>query len=122
MKKIISIGAVLGGVTPLFVFAANDITGILIKINQLIDIAIPVLISFAVIYFIWNVIQYTISGDEEAKKKAKNGIIQGLIGLFVIIAFWGIIGVVMNTFGVNSTVINPNVIPCVPGPGVVCNQ
>ncbi len=121
MKKIITLSAILTGVIPLFVFAANDAFGILTKINQLINTAMPVLIAFAVLYFVWNVIQYTITNDEEGKKKAKSGIITGLIGLFIIVAFWGIIAVVMNTLGVGPLHINPEMIPCVPGPGVFCN-
>ena len=40
-------------------------------------------------------------------------IINGLIGLFVIVAFWGIIGVVKNSFGIQN---NPtdNIIPVTP--------
>lgn len=113
MKKIISIGAVLGSL-PMLAFAA-DATSILVKIDSLLKIIIPILITLAVVYFIWGVIQYTLSTDEEAKKKAKSGIIQGLIGLFVIISFWGIIAVVSNTFQVGPGSLNSAQLPAVPG-------
>lgn len=118
MKKFIALGAVIG-TFPLFAFAA-DAFSVLTVINRILATVIPILITLAVVYFIWSVIQYTLSSDEEAKKKAKNGIVTGLIGLFVIVAFWGIIRLVTNTFGVGSEQLRDDAIPCIPGPGVVC--
>lgn len=119
MKKIISFGIGLGVVAPFVAFAA-DAFSIITKVTQILSVIIPLLITFAVVYFIWGVIQYTISGDEEKKKKARGMIIQGLIGLFVIIAFWGIIRLITNTFGVGPEQLNSNAIPCIPAPGVPC--
>jgi hypothetical protein len=120
MKKIISFGLVLG-VLPIFAFAA-DAFSILATIAKLLAFVMPILIALAVVYFIWGVIQYTVSTDEEAKKGARAKIIQGLIGLFIIVAFWGILSVVKNTFGIGPQQLNPNDIPCIPNPaaGVYC--
>lgn len=121
MKKFIKVGIVLAGVAPMFAFAATAFS-VLVTVNQLLATVIPILITIAVIYFIWGVIQYTVSQDEEAKKGARGKIIQGLIGLFVIVAFWGIIRLITNTFGVGATTIQNNEIPCVPSPvaGITC--
>jgi hypothetical protein len=124
MKKIISLG-VIAGFTPLFTFAATtgdvpDLFGVLGIVNGVLGFAIPILITLAVVYFIWGVIQFTIANDEEAKKRGRTMIINGLIGLFVIIAFWGIIKIFTNTFGVGNVQLDPSEIPCIPGPGVVC--
>lgn len=105
MKKIISAGLVFGFV-PSLVLAAEATTfgSILNVIANLLNYVLPILITVAVVYFVWSVIQYTLTDDDTKKKAAKSGIIQGLIGLFVIVSFWGIIGIVRNTFGVgNST-------------------
>lgn len=117
MKKIISLSAVLGVVTPMFVFAA-DAFSIMATISRLLSYVIPVLITLAVVYFIWGVIQYTVSTDEEAKKGARGKIINGLIGLFVIVAFWGIISLITSTFGVGPGV-TPT-LPCIPTDFVPC--
>jgi len=126
MKKIISFGAVLG-LMPSFAFAitssgANAWT-ILGAVGNILGTIIPILITLAVVYFIWGVIQYTISGDEEKKKKARGMIIQGLIGLFIIVAFWGILSLITSTFGVGPEQLNPNDIPCIPNPDaeIFCN-
>jgi hypothetical protein len=118
MKKIIAFGLAFG-VTPFLALAA-DAFSIITKINQILSLVIPVLITLAVVYFIWGIIQYTLSTDEEKKKKARGMIINGLIGLFIIVAFWGIIRLVTNTFGVGPEQLNSNAIPCIPGPGVPC--
>lgn len=117
MKKIIAFSVALS--TPFMAFAA-DAFSIITVINRILATAIPVLITLAVVYFIWGVIQFTLSTDEEAKKKARSKIINGLIGLFVIVAFWGIIRLITNTFGVGPEQLNSNAIPCIQGPGVTC--
>lgn len=123
MKKIIALGFVLGA-TPFMVLAAENVNAfsILGQIANLLAFVMPILIALAVVYFIWGVIQYTVSTDEEAKKGARGKIIQGLIGLFVIVAFWGIISLITTTFGVGPEKLAPDVVPCVPNEqaGIEC--
>lgn len=115
MKKIISFGSVgLMALLPFVSSAATTIDGIIMRIGGIVGLLMPILITIAAVWFVWNVILYTISGDDDKKKKAKDGIIQGLIGLFVIIAFWGIIALVMRTFGVDTDDANIQKIPYVP--------
>ena len=115
MKKFISFGSVVAIALPFSAFAA-DAFSLIDVIANILNRIIPVLIILAVVYFIWGVIQYTVAQDEEKKKKARGAIIQGLIGLFVIIAFWGIIAVLENTFHVGPAQIHQSDIPCIPVP------
>lgn len=111
MKKYIAFSAV-ATFAPFVAFAAPTAISILAMVQNILNIVIPILITLAVVYFIWGVIQYTVSSDEEAKKNARSKIIMGLIGLFVIVAFWGIINLIMNTFDVGNDAA-PEV-PCIP--------
>ena len=111
MKKYILFGSV-ASLSPLVALAASDAFSVLLKAQQILNIIIPLLITLAVVYFIWGVIQYTISSDEEAKKNARSKIIMGIIGLFVIISFWGIINFITRTIGVGNDA-TPD-LPCVP--------
>jgi hypothetical protein len=45
----------------------------------------------------------------------------GLIGLFVIVAFWGILNVLSRTIGVSND-RTPQGLPCIPNPrlGIIC--
>lgn len=114
MKKKVLLSLSMGFM-PLFAFAADSgtVDSILQKIVGYINYIVPALITIAVIYFIWGVISFMTSSDEEAKKKGRTKIINGLIGLFVIVAFWGIIAVVKRTFDIGNTT-GQSITPCVP--------
>jgi len=121
MKKIILWGVGLGVVAPSIVFAASAFS-ILAVLANILQFIIPILITLAVVYFIWGVVQYILGGDGEKKKEARAKIIGGLVGLFIIVAFWGIIRLVTNTFDVGPEQLNPDAIPCIPNfqAGIVC--
>ena len=92
MKKILYL-------VPLFVFPAvasaqATLGGILTTIKGLLDALIPIIITLAVIYFFYGVAKYVMSaGDEDAQKQGRNIMIYGIIGLFVVVSIWGLVGV-----------------------------
>ena len=112
MKKIVTLGLIVAG--PLMALAAADTYGTVgYIVSWLVDTVkyvVPVLMTIAIGYFIWGVIQFITASQEEAKAVGRTRIINGLIGLFVIVAFWGIIAVVQRTFGISAggTVNNTN--------------
>ena len=61
---------------------------------------IPVLIAVAFIVFIYGVLKYYIlAGDSYTKmENARNVLLYGLIGLVVMISFWGLVKLVKVTF------------------------
>ena len=114
MKKIIALVSVLG--LPAVALAFDNtmtIDSLFMRINQLLSYVLPLLIAVAVIYFVWGVVQFIASSDEEAKKNGRGKIIKGLIGLFIIVAFWGIIGIVMKTFNIGQG-SGQDIVPCMP--------
>ena len=93
--------------------AANNLFDVTDTIGQLIGIITTILVSIAVIILIYGVISYVIAGgDEEKAAKARSTIIYGVIGLFVIIAMWGLANILKNTF-VDQNTVDP--LPCIPG-------
>jgi len=86
---------------------------ILVTIVTWLEYIVPALVTLAVIYFVFGVISFMRAADEEQKKKSKSKIVNGLIGLFVIVAFWGIIAVVKNTFNIGNAT-GQNITPCIP--------
>ena len=67
----------------------------------LVKSIIPFLITLATVAFIWGIIQYFLNPDnEEKRKKGKEFLVWGLIGLFVMISVWGLVGVLSDTFGI----------------------
>ena len=104
MKKIsLALTGILTALTPVFAFAVTDVESILTGVFQpILNAIIPLLITAGVIFFIWGVVQYVIADDEKAKEAGKNRIMWGLIGLFVIVTFWGLIRVIQNTLNIDQ--------------------
>lgn len=68
----------------------------------------PLLIAISTIVFIVGVIKYVSKGDDStAREEGRNFILYGLIGLFVIISVWGLVGVLQGTFGIGNTTFIP---------------
>lgn len=80
----------------------TTIQGMLCKAAEILNAVLPVLIALGVVYFVWGVITYMVGDDEEAKKKGRDRIIFGIIGLAVIIAVWGLVAILKNTFGLGN--------------------
>src|SRR3990167_11527532 len=114
-KKLIVLSGFVLGLAPVMALAQtgtvtncsgttlSTINGILCKISQILGAIVPVLVALGVVYFVWGVISYMIGGDEEAKKKGRDKIIYGIIGLAVIIGVWGLVSVLTRTFNVTNS-------------------
>ncbi len=100
-------------VTPCTGVGLGTIPGIICRIGDILDTVIPVLVVLGVVYFVWGVVTYVISSDEEAKKSGRDRMIYGIIGLVVIVAMWGLVGILNNTFGLGAGTQAP-VLPTVP--------
>ena len=101
MKKFIASIAVLA---PSIAFAAQPITdanSLVAKLNSIGNTVIAVLISFAVIYIIVNVVQFIMADGESRDEKRKN-ILWGIVGLAIILSIWGLVNVVLRTFVFND--------------------
>jgi len=71
---------------------------------------IPLLVGVAVAAFIYGIIQYFLNPDNEEKRKAgKSFMVWGIISLFIMVSFWGIVNILQGTFtsGVSSEVKMP---------------
>ena len=105
MKKKLMIlsGLSLGVLMPVVAFAqpgSGTLGGILDMILNLLNKVIPILIVLAIIWFIVGIIKYVVSGEEEAKKKSRDMMIYGIIGLAVIVGMWGLVNILLTTFDV----------------------
>ncbi len=94
--------------------AAENITGSL-------NLVVPILFLIATIVFLAGVITYITAGGKEDKiQKGKVYIIYGLIGLFVMVAVWGLVRIIISlVFGTSFLPSAPD-LPCIPG--ISCNR
>jgi len=85
----------------------NDFTGLSGRLASIGTIVLYLLVALAVIFIVWNVVRYFIGGKEgESRGPAGLNILWGLIGLFVIISLWGLVNILLNTFGTNQNITN----------------
>lgn len=121
-KKLIVLSGVGATLLPFLAFAQTSacngynagISFAICRVGEILNSIIPILIVLGVVYFVWGVITYMIGADEEAKKKGRDKVIYGIIGLVVIVGMWGLVRIVANTFGLNNNSAGIQT-PCVPG-------
>jgi len=101
-----------------------DLQTFFCKIGDVLGAILPILIALGVVYFVWGVVTYVISSDEEAKQAGRDRIIFGIIGLAVIIGLWGLVGLLRNTFDLTNktNVTLPTVPVVIPGDGSGTNR
>jgi hypothetical protein len=68
-------------------------------VDLIINPALSLIAAFAVMYFFWGIFIFIKDSDNEtARNDGKTAMIWGIIGLFIIIAVHGIIGLINGTF------------------------
>jgi hypothetical protein len=66
----------------------------------LLNPLIKFLFALATAYFIYGVIRYFFSPDnEEVRKSSKSSMLWGIIGMFIMVAVWGIMSLILDTLG-----------------------
>lgn len=112
MKKILTLTALYA--LPLVAFAQTptNLTGLISFAGDIANRLIPLLIAVALVVFFWGLVQYIWGAQGEKPKQAKDIMVAGLLGLFVMVSVWGIIRIAQNTLGVGNQ--PPASIPQVP--------
>ena len=77
-------------------------------VNLIIDTIlkpfVTLVFGLAFAAFLWGMFKYIRSASEGDKEEAKNTIIYGLIGLFVMVSVWGLVRILTGTFDINFVV------------------
>jgi|CXWL01.1.fsa_nt_gi hypothetical protein len=76
-------------------------TGIISIIN---DVIVPVLFAIAFLTFLYGVYKYFILGAAEAtaREEGRQFVLWGIIGFVVILSIWGLVNIVVTTFGLGT--------------------
>lgn len=82
--------------------AGGTLGNILCTVGDILALVVPVIVILGIVYFVWGVISYVVGSDEEAKKKGRDRMIYGIIGLAVIVAVWGLVNILINTFNLKG--------------------
>jgi hypothetical protein len=110
MKKIVmSFAALASLLSPVAVLAqvqgVPDTAYVDTWVTKLLDLGQKATTFFmiaATLFFIWTVIAYIREKDSKEAANKKSAMFRGIIGLFVIVAIWGIVRILAQTFGVTT--------------------
>lgn len=74
---------------------------IVLLINQ---VFVPVLFAVAFLVFLYGVYKYFILGaaEEKSREEGRQFVLWGLIGFAAILSVWGLVNVILNTFGLTA--------------------
>jgi len=66
--------------------------------NVILNPIITLLFALAVFYFLWGLMDVVSSGDDSSKRtQGRNHIMWGLVGIFIMVAVYGLMNVAINT-------------------------
>ena len=109
MKKVLA--GVIASTFPLLAFAQTytpnmGISGLFGLLGSWVSYALPLIISIAVVWFVWNVFRYAVAGDEEQKAKSRTDMVWGIVAIFVMVSIWGLVSILQSTFGTSNATVN----------------
>jgi len=86
-------------ITPLSVFAARDLKGIIGIFTDLLNSLLPLVEGIAFLAFLWGLANFIWHADNEEKRsEGKQIMIWGIIALFVMVSAFPIVHIIQNTF------------------------
>ena len=100
-KKILGLSLALAPMISLA--AVNGLEGLAATISNLFGLAMPLILSLAVIYFVWSLVNYILKAGEE-KATARDQMIWGIVILFVMVSVWGLVNILSDTVNLDKTV------------------
>lgn len=89
--------------------AYADFNSFLANVNkEIINPLILFLFALAVAYFLYGVLEFIWNGNNDEKKTVgKSHMLWGVIGITIMMGVWAILGIILNTFGIDKSEINP---------------
>lgn len=91
---------------------SDNLADLFNQINAVINAIIPFLVGLAVLVIIWGVFNYISgAGDEEKRAQAKQYIVWGVVGVFIMLSIWGLVNVLVNSFDLKKTPLDEEKLP-----------
>lgn len=84
----------------------GNLNNVACTIYRLVNIIIPLLILGAVAFFIYGIVQFLSAKEGGDKAKARSMMVNGIIAFAVILGLWGLVYILLNTFGINRGAVN----------------
>lgn len=68
-----------------------------------LNIFLILLMAFAFVVVILNIVKFYVINTEGDRKEAHMYVLYSVIGFFIILSFWGVVNIVINTFNLDSS-------------------
>ncbi|MCC7500237.1 hypothetical protein IT396_00260 [Candidatus Nomurabacteria bacterium] len=76
-----------------------DLNGVVRQIIGSINVVIPVLITIALVFFLWGILRYVYKvGNAHSKESDRQIFLWGLLALFCMVSVWGIVATLCLQF------------------------
>jgi len=118
MKKFIALVSPILLLVPMAVFAQSPdsgaVTSYIDAFQAILNAAVPFVIGLAVIAILIGLAKYAFAaGDEGAQASGRRIMLVGVIVLFVMVALWGFVNILLQFFfsGDTGTIPNTNLLP-----------
>ena len=113
MKKFVKYSlAGIGAMLPVLALAQQTVTSVAFTILNIINVVVLIILALAFLFFLIGVFRYITAKEDKAKTEARNNMIYGIIGLFVMFSVWGLVKILQNTFtGVSGVQVGCNSVP-----------
>lgn len=72
-------------------------------VSSINNLVVPIIFALAFLTFIWGVFDlfFLSVGDIQKQSKARSFILYGLIGMAILFSVWGLVSILLNTFGLS---------------------
>ncbi|RJQ30735.1 hypothetical protein C4572_03640 [Candidatus Parcubacteria bacterium] len=102
LKRILPFGFMA---LPFVAGAISDLEDIFDFADDVLSKLVPLLIAVAVVILLIAIVSYIRAGDDDEKRgKARNLMIYGIIGLFVMVSIWGLVNILSGTFDLDNDI------------------
>lgn len=82
----------------------RGITGLLLVVNNALNMLMGIAITAAVVMFFYGLIMYLMKEGHEDKGWGLTIMMRGVLIIFVMVSIWGLVVLLQYTFGVNGRV------------------
>lgn len=88
-------------------FQGNNLQSLATSVMTFINgVLVPLVIALGFLFFVWGMFNFFIAGssNEENREKGKQVMIYSILAFVLIVAFWGIINLLVGSLGLTNTV------------------
>ena len=81
---------------------ASGLKRIIFMAFDFVNLLVPFVISLTVLVFLFGIFKFVLSNDTKDRDSAKGYIIWGIVCLFVMVSVWGLVNILVYSFGLTN--------------------